>query len=145
MRFSTHDHKISLSNFYIQIFIGISHFIEDYFYMRRRTGYDQTFPNQAKVTPNGYYTKLSKIPWTQDAGTDETKGYETMQRFTTEIRPLTGWKINADYTFRSYTSKFTSNNFICYEDMVDGTLVPLGTTVPSYVEKNQQNNFYSSF
>ena len=63
-----------------------------------------------------------------------------MQRFTTEIRPLTGWKINADYTFRSYTSKFTSNNFICYEDMVDGTLVPLGTTVPSYVEKNQQNN-----
>ena len=105
----------------------------------------RTFPNQAKVTPNGYYTKLSKIPWTQDAGTDETKGYETMQRFTTEIRPLTGWKINADYTFRSYTSKFTSNNFICYEDMVDGTLVPLGTTVPSYVEKNQQNNFYSSF
>lgn len=105
----------------------------------------RTFPNQAKVTPNGYYTKLSKIPWTQDAGTDETKGYETMQRFTTEIRPLTGWKINADYTFRSYTSKFTSNNFICYEDMVDGTLVPLGTTVPSYVEKNQKNNFYSSF
>lgn len=105
----------------------------------------RTFPNQAKVTPNGYYTKLSKIPWTQDAGTDETKGYETMQRFTTEVRPLTGWKINADYTFRSYTSKFTSNNFICYEDMVDGTLVPLGTTVPSYVEKNQQNNFYSSF
>lgn len=105
----------------------------------------RTFPNQAKVTPNGYYTKLSKIPWAQDAGTDETKGYETMQRFTTEIRPLTGWKINADYTFRSYASKFTSNNFICYEDMVDGTLVPLGTTVPSYVEKNQQNNFYSSF
>lgn len=105
----------------------------------------RTFPNQAKVTPNGYYTKLSKILWTQDAGTDETKGYETMQRFTTEVRPLTGWKINADYTFRSYTSKFTSNNFICYEDMVDGTLVPLGTTVPSYVEKNQQNNFYSSF
>lgn len=105
----------------------------------------RTFPNQAKVTPNGYYTKLSKIPWAQDAGTDETKGYETMQRFTTEIRPLTGWKINADYTFRSYASKFTSNNFICYEDMVDGTLVPLGTTVPSYVEKNQKNNFYSSF
>lgn len=104
----------------------------------------RTFPNQAKVTPNGYYTKLSKIPWTQDAGTDETVGYEAMQRFSTEIRPLKGWKINADYTFRLYNSKFTSENFTVYEDMVDGTLVPLGTTLPSYVSKNQNSNFYTS-
>lgn len=105
----------------------------------------RTFPNQAKITPNGYYTKLSKIPWTQDAGTDKTVGYEVMQRFSTEIRPLKGWKINADYTFRLYNDRFTSNNYTVYEDMVDGTLVPLGTTVPSYVEKEQNSNFYTSF
>lgn len=105
----------------------------------------RTFPNQAKVTPNGYYTRLSKIPWTQDAGTDETVGYEFMQRFATEIKPLKGWSINLDYTFRLYNSKFTSNNFIVYEDLVDGTLIPMGTTAPSYVQKNQSSNFYSSF
>ena len=105
----------------------------------------RTFPSQAKVTPNGYYTKLSKIPWTQDAGTDETVGNEVIQRFATEIRPLKGWKINADFTYKTYSEKFTSNNFTCYEDLVDGTLVPLGTTLPSFVEKQAQNLTYSSF
>ncbi|MDL2255350.1 TonB-dependent receptor [Parabacteroides sp. OttesenSCG-928-K15] len=104
----------------------------------------RTFPSQAKYTPNGYYTRLSKIPWTQDAGTDETIGYEVMQRFATEIRPLKGWSINVDFTFRLYNSKFTSNNFTVYEDIVDGTLVPIGTTQPSYVQKNQASNFYTS-
>ena len=105
----------------------------------------RTFPNQAKVTPNGYHTKLSKIPWTEDAGTDDIVGYEVMQRFATEIRPLKGWRINADYTFRLYHEKMTSNNFTAYEDRVDGTLVPLGTTLPSYVYKEQHSNFYTSF
>ena len=105
----------------------------------------RTFPNQAKITPNGYYTKLSKIPWTEDAGTDKTIGYEVMQRFGTEIRPLKGWSINANYTVRLYNQKFTSDNFTVFEDMVDGTLVPLGTTRPSYVQKSQASNIYSSF
>lgn len=105
----------------------------------------RTYPNQSKITPNGYYTKVSKIPWVQDAGTDETIGYEFTQRFATEIRPLKGWKINADYTFKLYNSKYTSNNFTCYEDKVDGTLVPIGTTQPSYVQKEQNSDFYTSF
>lgn len=105
----------------------------------------RTFPNQAKRTPNGYYTRLSKIPWSQDAGADKTIGYEATQRFATEIRPLKGWSINADYTFSLYNSRFTSENFTVYEDLVDGTLVPLGTTMPSYVEKRQDSEFYTSF
>ncbi len=104
----------------------------------------RTAPNQAKKTPNGYYTRLSKIPWTEDAGTDKTIKYETTQRFATEIRPLKGWSINADYTFIQANSKFTSNNFTVYEDLVDGTLVPIGSTVPSYVQKEQSSSFYSS-
>ena len=105
----------------------------------------RTFPSQAKVTPNGYYTRLSKIPWTQDAGTDETIGYETIQRFETEIRPLKGWSINADYTFKLFNSKFTSNNYTTYEDLVDGSLAAIGTTAPSYVAKEQNSDFYTSF
>ena len=105
----------------------------------------RTFPTQAKRTPNGRYTIMSKIPWAQDAGTDETVGYEVMQRFATEIRPLKGWKINADYTFRLFNDKFTSNNFIVYEDDVDGTLHPNGNTTPNFMEKTQASNFYNSF
>lgn len=105
----------------------------------------RTSPTEAKVTPNGYYTRLSKIPWVQDSGFDETIGYEAMQRFATEIRPIKGWSINADYTYKLYSSKFASKNFTVYEDLVDGTLVPIGTTYPSYVAENQNNSFYTSF
>lgn len=104
----------------------------------------RTFPTQAKVTPNGHYTGQSKIPWTQDAGTDKTIANVLTQRFATVITPLKGWSINADYSIRLYTEKFTSENFTAYEDMVDGTMIALATTVPSYMAKSQSNNLYQS-
>lgn len=86
----------------------------------------------------------SKIPWTQDAGTDKTIDNVLTQRFAMVFTPIKGWTINADYSIRLNAQKFTSENFTAYEDMVDGTMIPLATTVPSYIAKRQRNNLYQS-
>lgn len=104
----------------------------------------RTYPTQAKWTPNGVHPGQSKIPWTEDAGTDKTIDNVLTQRFAMVFTPIKGWTINADYSIRLNAQKFTSENFTAYEDMVDGTMVPLATTLPSYVAKRQRNNFYQS-
>ena len=104
----------------------------------------RTMPTQAKYTPNGRYTKHSKILWMEDGGTDVNKVYEMVQRFSTVIRPIKNWDINIDYTYKFINDRFDSNNFIVYEDLVDGTLVPESSTLPSYVQKYQNVNLYNS-
>lgn len=104
----------------------------------------RTYPTQAKWTPNGVHPGQSKIPWTQDAGTDKTIDNILTQRFAMVFTPLKGWTINADYSIRLNAQKFTSENFTAYEDMVDGTMIALATTVPSYIAKRQRNNLYQS-
>src|SRR5690606_10333421 len=42
-----------------------------------------------------------------------------------------------------YTS-FVSENFTMYQDYVDGTLFPISTTVPSYINKFKAHTFYKS-
>lgn len=104
----------------------------------------RTFPTQALVSPNGNYTIQSKVPWAKDAGTDKTNLITLTQRFATEITPLKGWKINLDYSLRLTARKFASENFTVYEDMVDGTMIAGGTTLPSYVSKDQKQTIYQT-
>ena len=104
----------------------------------------RTFPTQALKTPNGCYPTQSKVPWAKDAGTDKKNIITLTQRFATEITPLKGWKINLDYSLRLTARRFTSNNFTVYEDMVDGTMVASGTTLPSYVSKDQKQTIYQT-
>lgn len=94
--------------------------------------------------PSGFLNYQSMIPLLEDSGNDKTVSNEFVQRFATEIRPLKGLKLNADYTIKYNTTAYTSNNFTCYSEMVDGSLVPQGTTVPSYVSKYQQQKLYTS-
>lgn len=104
----------------------------------------RTFPTQALFTPNGYYAIQSKVPWAKDAGTDKKNVITLTQRFATEITPLKGWKINLDYSLRYETEKFTSENFTVYEDNVDGSMMPVGSTQPAYVSKNQKQTLYQT-
>jgi TonB-dependent SusC/RagA subfamily outer membrane receptor len=102
----------------------------------------RTMPNQALKSPNGYYTRQSKVPWTQDAGQDERENHELWQTIATQITPLKGLKVNADFSFRMLSGLFTSKNFVAYEDLVDGTLVPIPSTVPSSIIETQSNDMY---
>jgi TonB-linked SusC/RagA family outer membrane protein len=103
----------------------------------------RTQPQQYLKSPNGYYSQLSRIPMVE-SGTDETTGRELLQRFSTEITPLKNWKINADYSLDMPNNSFVSENFTMYQDYVDGTLFPISTTVPSYINKYKENTLYNS-
>lgn len=104
----------------------------------------RTPPMEAMKTPNGRYTRLSKIPSAKDAGQDEIENHEIWQTYSTELSLLKGWKLNADYTFRMNNELFTGNNYTAYIELVDGSLQPQPSTIPSYIEKKQANNFYQT-
>ena len=102
----------------------------------------RTFPSQHMKSPNGAYSIGSKIPLTRDAGNDNTIINDIVQRFATEIRPLQGWTINADFTIQFTHNQFTSNNFTIYEDNVAGSPVILASTSLAFVAKSQDLNIY---
>ena len=104
----------------------------------------RTFPSQYMKSPNGILSIQSKIPWARDAGDETWNTNEFVNRFATEITPLKGWTINADYSFQLTNSEYTSNNYTVYEDKVDGSPVISGSTSPSFVKKSQQNYFYKT-
>ncbi len=104
----------------------------------------RTFPSQYMYSPNGVLSIQSKIPWTRDAGNENTSTNDFVNRFTTQITPMKGWTIDADYSFRFTSTEFTSNNFTVYEDKVDGTPLISGSTSPSIVKKSQEIYFYST-
>lgn len=103
----------------------------------------RTHPQQFLKSPNGYYSRLSRIPMIE-AGSDKKTERGILQRFATEITPIKNWKINADYSIDFPYTSFVSNNPTAYEDLVDGSLSPIPTTVPSYIEKNKSHNMYQS-
>lgn len=103
----------------------------------------RTHPQQFLKSPNGYYSRLSRIPMIE-AGSDKRTERGILQRFATEIRPLKNWKINADYSVDFPYTSFESVNPTAYEDLVDGSLSPIPTTVPSYIEKSKQHVNYQS-
>lgn len=103
----------------------------------------RTHPQQFLKSPNGYYSRLSRIPMIE-AGSDKRTERGILQRFATEFTPLKNWTINADYSIDFPYTSFVSNNPTAYEDLVDGSLSPIPTTVPSYIEKYKTHTLYQS-
>ena len=104
----------------------------------------RTFPSQYMKSKYGVYSIQSKVPWTKDAGNENTTINDMVQRFAVEITPLKGWSINGDYTFDITSNQFTSKNFTVFEDNVAGQPVLSGSTSPSSVSKAQAITFYQS-
>jgi TonB-linked SusC/RagA family outer membrane protein len=102
----------------------------------------RTPPSQYLKSPNGVTSLQSKITLIKDAGNDNTITNDIVQRFATEIIPLDGWTINADFTIQFTHNQFTSNNFTIYEDNVAGDPVVAGSTSTSFVAKSQDLNTY---
>ena len=102
----------------------------------------RTLPSQYLTSPNGVTSIQSKVAGIRDAGNDNIITNDIVQRFATEITPLKGWTVNADFTIQFTHNELTSNNITIYEDNVAGDLLPLGSTTPSFVAKSQDLNTY---
>lgn len=117
--------------------------------MDRQGSYDlifhqiaRTMPTNAKYDGYGNIMIQSKIPWVNDAGTDVTETIENWHTFATEIRPLDGWKINADFAFRNTDVFYQSKELTVYDNLVDRSQIPSGNTVPSNIRSTHRSNEY---
>ncbi|WP_291907461.1 SusC/RagA family TonB-linked outer membrane protein [Chitinophaga sp. CB10] len=103
----------------------------------------RTHPEVFLKSPNGYYSQLSRVPQMR-AGYEKFTDNNLLQRIATEIKPLKNWTINADYSIDYTVSNHDGVNLVAYEDQVDGTLVPISLTVPSYISKDKANKTYKA-
>ena len=105
----------------------------------------RTMPNMAKYDGYGNYMESSRIPALEYGGTDITETTENWHAFNTEIRPVKGWKINADLAFQNMDYLYRKREFVFYETLVDKTTVPAGKFEPSEYRVNHQSNNYWTF
>ena len=102
----------------------------------------RTMPMNAKYDGRGNIMIQSKIPWVNDAGTDNIETTENWHTFATEIRPLKGWKVNADFAYKNVDYFRSDQELIVYDHLVDGTEIISGNTNPSNIQNFHQSNYY---
>ncbi|WP_343851440.1 TonB-dependent receptor [Algoriphagus jejuensis] len=117
--------------------------------MDRQGSYDLIFHQIARTMPSnalydGYGNIMiqSKIPWVNDAGTDVTETVENWHTFATDIRPVEGWSIHADFAMRNVDQFYKSDELTVYDHLVDGSLQASGNTVPSNTRRTHYSNPY---
>ncbi|WP_162633207.1 SusC/RagA family TonB-linked outer membrane protein [Echinicola strongylocentroti] len=117
--------------------------------MDKQGSYDLIFHQIARTMPtNAMYDGFgnvmiqSKIPWVNDAGTDVTETIENWHNFATDLRPVEGWTIHADFAMRNIDQLYRSKELTVYDHQVDGTVVASGNTVPSSVATTHYSNLY---
>jgi TonB-linked SusC/RagA family outer membrane protein len=89
----------------------------------------------------GDYMSESEIP-TILSGTDKDEIKDLWNIIRTEIRPLKGLKINADFSYETYARILTQVDKTAYIQAVDKTYFPFGTTVPNQYEQTHYQNYY---
>lgn len=104
----------------------------------------RTQPTEALRTPNGRYTRLSKMMDIMDMGGIRNQNNELIQRFTTEISPFKGFRINADYSLQQSNRQITQVQTTAYMDRVDGSLEAITVSIPSYIIRTAGNTFYNT-
>lgn len=102
----------------------------------------RTMPTNAKYDGFGNIMIQSKIPWVRDAGTDIFETDESWQNFVTELRPLKGWTIYADFAYRTTDYLRSDRELTVYDTQVDQTTVISGNTFPSHIEQTHFSNNY---
>ena len=92
----------------------------------------------------GDYMSESHIPSIL-SGTDKSDIRDYWNTFKTEIRPLKGLKLNADFTYNDFSRVYTQVDETAYIQNVDKTYSPFGTTLPSQYEQTHfKDNFWTS-
>lgn len=92
----------------------------------------------------GHYQYNSFVPNLQSGDTD-SREIDQWQSFSTELTPLKGWKINADFAYNSLAGNTSAVSKIVQQYKVDNSgTVPYATTVPNSIEQSHtKNNYYT--
>lgn len=116
--------------------------------MTKEGGYDFMYRHISRnypITPIydgwGNYTFESHIP-SITAGTDRNDEYDYWNNFKMELRPLKGWKINADFAFNTYTSNVRNVKKLINIHNVDQTVTPNGVSIPNNIDRYQKEKHY---
>lgn len=112
----------------------------DYSFMYRHIS--RNYPITPLYDGWGNYMSESHIPSITEGGTDEIDDIDAWNNFRMEIRPLRGWKINADLAYNFNTGTRSDVEKTVYVHNVDNSLSPFGVTVPSNIERLQHDNRY---
>lgn len=90
----------------------------------------------------GNISRASMIPFIL-SGTEKTKNLDYWNNFRMEIRPLKGWKINADFAYNTQSHNVSNLHRQAYEYSVSSnTPVALAQTKPNNLEKRKFDNYY---
>lgn len=90
----------------------------------------------------GNISRASMIPFIL-SGTEKTKNLDYWNNFRMEIRPLKGWKINADFAYNTQSHNVANIHRQAYEYSVStNTPVALAQTKPNNLEKRKFDNYY---
>jgi TonB-linked SusC/RagA family outer membrane protein len=111
----------------------------DYSFMYRHIS--RAYPFTPLYDGWGNYTFESHIP-SIESGTDRYDDWDYWNNFKVEIRPLTGWKINADFAYNTTNgTRLDVEKYIMIHN-VDNSVSPNGVSVPNNIERLQYNNYY---
>lgn len=111
----------------------------DYSFMYRHIS--RAYPFTPLYDGYGNYSFESHIPSIL-AGTDRIDEYDYWNNAKIELRPLKGWKINADFAFNTFTRNRTDLEKLIYIHNVDNTVTPNGVSIPNNIERWQRERHY---
>ncbi len=111
----------------------------DYSFMYRHIS--RAYPITPLYDGWGHYTFESHIP-SITAGTDRNDDYDYWNNFKMELRPLEGWKINADFAYNTYTGNVTNVKKLINIYNVDQTVTPNGVSIPNNIRREQSLKEY---
>ncbi|MFA5818404.1 MAG: SusC/RagA family TonB-linked outer membrane protein, partial [Bacteroidales bacterium] len=112
----------------------------DYGFMFREIA--RTYPFVPLYDGWGVLSWESHIPSILGGGTDSWNEIDAWNNFKTEIRPLKGWKINADFAYNFYQGITTKVQKTIYQHNVDNSYTASGVSIPNNITRTQNDNQY---
>jgi TonB-linked SusC/RagA family outer membrane protein len=104
--------------------------------------WDWIYPISPVYDGWGNYARATAIPFLL-SGTERLKHLDYWNNFRTEIRPLKGWKINADFAYNTRDNTESNTHFSAKGHGTDNSnIIEYSNTLPTNLRKTKYSNYY---
>ncbi len=100
-------------------------------------------PFWALRDPNGTFSRISQIMYFTDGGRSYKWNNDLWLTGEIEIEPVTGWKVNANYSFNSVNNTYSDHNAFVYATAIDGSKYNIANTQNSLIRGTAMNDYRS--